>query len=453
MDKQRRTWRAAIYCSAIMSSVAGASGEVQIRYYSVSAAQSFLDAFSVQLKLQSPSSQTNSYAVDLSVETPLQSLTGRYTSGRHTVQVQARRQVDFVQKSANLSGNLNYSYSPVLEASGLALSSFSAFYAYNGSQSPTQATTVHTGGLNFGVRISDALSGSLSGSGTLFDIKAGTFSSNQTSLMASGSLNYRKSSTTASINPSFTFADGKTRWNVGLNARAALTGDLALSGYTNLSSSSPATTTADLDYDASKLLGQGTPKGKLSVGAAVTLTSPVFTVTGRVRTAPIPNLTLGGSVGYTPSTSALTYSADASGKLGPMYLSANTSLSTAPETAAAFSVSTSISAQAQPVYGSVSLGYRRQGESQSGYASGTFGYRQGSLDLGTTLALNAFSQGNLNTGTSSAAGAWQILGTADFTAAYAVLKNIDVTGSVRYEQASTASSNHLRYGAGLRYRF
>ncbi len=444
-----------IYCSAVMSSAAGASGEVQLRYYSIGASQTFLDAFGLQFKLQSPSTQTNSYAVDLSVESPLQNLTARYSSGRHFVQVQARRQADPVLNSSNLSGNLNYSYSPVLSASGLAFSSFSAFYAYSGSQSPTQATAVHTGGLNFGVRISDTFSGSLSGSGTLVDIKAGTFSSNQTSLTASGSLNYRQANTSASINPSLTFADGKTRWNVGMNARAALTGDLTLSGYTNLSSSSPATTTADLDYDASKLLGQGTPKGKLSVGAAVTLTSPVFTVTGRLRTALTPNLNLGGSVGYTPSTTALTYSADASGKVGPMYLSANTSLSTAPNTAAAFSVSTSISAQAQPVYGSVSLGYRRQGESQSGYASGTFGYRQGSLDVATTLALNATAQNTVTTGAGTAAGTggWLVLGTADLTAAYAVLKNIDVSGSVRYEQASTASPAHLRYGAGLRYRF
>ena len=213
-----------------MSSAAGASGEIQLRYYSIGASQTFLDAFGVQFKLQSPSSQANSYAVDLSAESPLQNLTARYSSGRHFVQVQARRQADSVLNTSNLSGNLNYSYSPVVGPSGLAFSSFSAFYAYSASQSPTQATSVHTGGLNFGVRISDTFSGSLSGSGTLVDIKAGTFSSNQTSLTASGSLNYRQASTSASINPSLTFADGKTRWNVGMNARSALTGDLTLSG-------------------------------------------------------------------------------------------------------------------------------------------------------------------------------------------------------------------------------
>ena len=450
-----RGWRAAIYCSALLSSAAGATGEFQLKYYSVGASQTFLDALSVQFKLQSPSSQKSSYAVDLSAETPLQTLTGRYSSGQHFVQVQARRQADPVLNSSNLSGTLNYSYSPVLGPSGLAFSSFSAFYAYSGSQSPTQATTVHIAGLNVGVRVSDTLSGSLSGSGTLVDIKAGTFSSDQQSVTASGSLNYRKSETTASVNPSLTYADGKALWNVGLSARTALSADLALSGNANLSSSSPATTTADVDYDVSALLGAGTPKGKLKVGAAVTLTSPVFTVTGRLRTAPTSNLNLGASVGYTPSTAALTYAADASSKVGPMYLSANTSLSTAPGTAAAFSVSTSLSAQAQPVYGSVSAGYQRQGESQSAYASGTFGYRQGRLDVGTTLALNATEQNTVTTGAGTAAGTsgWLVLGSADLTAAYAVLENIDVTASVRYEQVSTASSAHLRYGAGLRYRF
>jgi hypothetical protein len=447
-------------CCAMLSSAAGASGEFQVRYYSVGADQTLLDAFSVQLKLLSPASADSSYAVDLSAETPLQSLTGRYTSGRHSFQVQARRQVDAVGDSSNLSGNLNYFYSPVLEPSGLALSSFSAFYAYSGSQSPTQATDVHTAGLNFGVRFSDNLSASLSGSGTLVNIQAGTFTSNQQSASASGSLNYRDANTSASISPSVTLANGVLGWNIGLSARTALNDDLAFSGYANLNSSSVPTTTAEVEYDASALLGDGTPRGKLKLGAAVTFTDPVLTLAGRVRTALSPDLNLGASVGYTPSTAAVTYTADASGRLGSVYLNANASLSTVPDTAASFSVGASLSSQADPLYGSLSVGYQQQSTYQSGYASGSFGYRSGGLQVGTTLALTATAQsggalGLVGSGIvgGTAFGGWQIIGTADLTAAYAIFDNIDVSASVRYEQESSASPAHLRYGAGLRYRF
>lgn len=456
----------------MLGGAAGASGEFQVRYYSVGAAQTFLDALSVQLKLQSPSSEFDSYAAELSAETPLQSLSGRYTSGRHSFQVQARRQADLVLNSSTLSGNLNYFYSPVMEPAGLALSSVSAFYAYSGSQSPTQATDVHTAGLNFGVRFSDALSGSLGGSGTLVDITAGTFTSSQQSATASGSLNYRDPATSASVSPSLTLADGALRWNVGLYARTAVNEDLAVSGYANLNSSSVPTTTAEVEYDASTLLGDGTPRGRLKLGAAVTYTSPVLTLTGRARTFLNPNLSFGASVGYTLATSALTYTADASGKLGPVYLSVNTSLRTQPGAASGFSVGASLSSQADPVYGSLSVGYQSQGDVQSGYGYGTFGYRSGGLDVGITLALNATFQstgalGSVSLGTGlvgtglvgsgivggTASDGWQILGTADLTAAYAIAENIDVSATVRYEQPSAASPAHLRYGAGLRYRF
>ncbi|MGY2896374.1 hypothetical protein [Deinococcus sp. UYEF24] len=446
----------------MLSGAAGASGEFQVRYYNVDASQTLLDAFSVQLKLLSPSSEANSYAVDLSAETPLQSLTGRYTSGRHTFQVQARRQADLLLNSSTLSGNLNYFYSPIIGPSGLALSSLSAFYAYSGSAAPTQATDVHTAGVNFGVRISDTLSASLGGSGTLVGIKAGTFNLSQQSANAYGSLNYRDTTTSASFSPSLTIADGTLRWNVAMYARTAVTEDLAVSGYANVSSSSVPTTTAEVEYDASALLGDKTPRGKLKVGAAVTYTSPVFTLTGRARTYLNPNLSLGGSVAYTPTTSALTYTADASGKLGPVYLSVNASLNTQPNADSGFSVGASLSSQGDPLYGSLSVGYQSQGNFQSGYGYGTFGYRSGGLDVGVTLALNATAQPGLSLGTGlvgsgivggTGAGGWQILGTADLTAAYAVLENIDVSATVRYEQASAASPAHLRYGAGLRYRF
>ncbi|MGY2895659.1 hypothetical protein [Deinococcus sp. UYEF24] len=446
----------------MLSGAAGASGEFQVRYYNVDASQTLLDAFSVQLKLLSPSSEANSYAVDLSAETPLQSLTGRYTSGRHTFQVQARRQADLVLNSSTLAGNLNYFYSPVMAPTGLALSSLSAFYAYSGSTSPTQATDVHTAGVNLGVRMSDTLSASLGGSGTLVGIKAGTFNLSQQSANAYGSLNYRDTNTSASISPSLTIADAALRWNVAMYARTAVTEDLAVSGYANVSSSSVPTTTADVEYDASSLLGEKTPKGKLKVGAAVTYTSPVFTLAGRARTYLNPNLSLGGSVAYTPATSALTYTADASGKLGPVYLSVNASLNTQPNADSGFSVGASLSSQGDPLYGSLSVGYQSQGNFQSGYGYGTFGYRSGGLDVGVTLALNATAQPGLSLGTGlvgsgivggTGAGGWQILGTADLTAAYAVFDNVDVSATVRYEQASAASPAHLRYGAGLRYRF
>jgi len=445
----------------MLAGTAGASGEFGIRYYNVGESQTLLDAFSVQLKLLSPSSEANSYAVDLSLETPLQSLTGRYTLGRHSFQVQARRQADLVLNSSTLAGNLNYFYSPVLTPSGLALSSLSAFYAYSGSTSPTQVTDVHTAGVNFGVRFSDSLSASLGGSGTLVDIQAGTFSSSQQSATASGSLNYRDTTTSASVSPSLSLADGTLRWNVSLYARTAVNVDLAVSGYANVSSSSVPTTTAEVEYDASALLGNNTPKGKLKVGAAVAYTSPVFTLTGRARTYLNPNLSLGGSVAYTPATAALTYAADASGKLGPVYLSVNTSLNTLPNAASGFSVGASLSSQGDPLYGSLSVGYQSQGEYQSGYGYGTFGYRRGGLDVGLTLALNATAQtplvgtGLVGSGIigGTGAGGWQVLGTADLAAAYAVAEDIDVSAAVRYEQTSAATPAHLRYGAGLRYRF
>jgi allophanate hydrolase subunit 1 len=80
--------------------------------------------------------------------------------------------------------------------------------------------------------------------------------------------------------------------------------------------------------------------------------------------------------------------------------------------------------------------------------------------VGTTLALTATAQSGGTLGLvgsgivgGTASGGWQIIGTADLTAAYAIFDNIDVSASVRYEQDSSASPAHLRYGAGLRYRF
>lgn len=115
------------------------------------------------------------------------------------------------------------------------------------------------------------------------------------------------------------------------------------------------------------------------------------------------------------------------------------------------SVSTSLSSQAAPLYVSLSVGYRRQGQNQSAYSSGIFGYRSGGLEVSTTLALNATVLG-ANAGTAQESG-WQVYGNAELTAAYAVQKDLDVSGRVRYAPAVGTSPAHLRYGAGLRYRF
>ncbi|GGL19550.1 hypothetical protein [Deinococcus radiotolerans] len=425
-----------------------------MKVYSYAAPQTFLDAVNVQFRLQSPGGGASSYAAEVQADSRQQALTARYSSGRNAFQVQARRQSDPVQKSETRSGTFAYSYSPTVPATGVALTNLSTYYSYSGSRSATQSTQVHSGGLNAGVRFSDQLFGSLNGAATLVDIQAGTYSSVQRSATLSGSLNYRKDATSASASPSLTVAEGKTRWTVGVNARTSLRDDLALSGTATLSSTSPPTASADLQYDASALLGEDTPRGKLSVGAAVTV-PPAYTVSGRVRTTVNPNLSLGGSASFTPATRDVTYAADASGKLGPVYISASTSLSTRPNTDPAFSVNTSVSSQAAPAYGSLSVSYRRQGLNQSGNASGTFGYRTDKLDLSTTLALTATqSAGFTGAGQTPTPGPWQISGSADLTAAYAVQQNLDVSASLRYEPGSgTTTPTRLRYGVGLRYRF
>lgn len=433
----------------MLSSSAQASGEFQVRFYSFSAPQTLADALSVQLKFQSPPNGTTSYAADLLAELNQQNLTARYTTGRHSFQVQVRRQLIPGLGSAALSGTVSYSYAPSMPATGLAISSFSTYYSYSGSTSPTQSVHVNYGGVNVGVRLSDTLSSSVTGSASLTDIQAGTFSSVQRNASLAGGVYYRKDNTSASLNPSVTWtADAPSRWNLSANARTTIGDNLTLSANTYLASGATTTSSAEAQYDASALLGEGTPKGKLSVGAGITVTPPAFTVTGRVRSVLTPQLTVGASVGYTPSTSAVTYAADASGQLGALYLSANTSLSTQPDTEPAFSVGTSLSSQAAPLFGSLSLGYRKQGANQNAYSSGTFGYRSGKLDVSTTLALNATTQV-----ASDGAANWVLYGSADLTATYAVQKNWDVSGSVRYEAASGTTPAHLRYGLGLRYRF
>ncbi|SMB82635.1 hypothetical protein SAMN00790413_04092 [Deinococcus hopiensis KR-140] len=443
-------------CCAALGGAAGASGEFHVKFYSFAAPQTLADALSVQFRIQSPGGGPSSYAAELLAESRQQNLTARYSSGRNFFQVQARRQSDPILNNSTLSGTLSYSYSPALAPTGLAMSSFSTYYSYSASQSPTQSVQVHSGGLNFGVRFSDTLSGSVNGSVFLVDIKAGTSSSTQRSATLSGSLNYRKDATTVSASPSVSLADGKASWNVGVNARTAPRSDLTLSANANASSSSPPTASAEVQYDASALLGTGTPKGKLSVGSAISVSSAAYTVSGRVRTTVNPNLSLGGSVAFTPTTSDVTYTADASGKLGAAYLSANTSLGTRPGTAPAFSVGASVSSQAAPLYGSLFVGYRRQDPNQSGNASGTFGYRSGKLDVSSTVALNATQSASSPSAgqTGTTPGAWQISGFADLTAAYAVGEKYDVSGSLRYEAGSGPQAPaRLRYGVGLRYRF
>ncbi|GGS09970.1 hypothetical protein [Deinococcus sedimenti] len=434
---------------------AGASGEFHVRFYSVQAPQTFLDAVNVQFRIQSSGGGTAQYGADLLADTRQQSVTARYSSGRNAVQVQARRQVDRARDTTALSGTVSYSYSPTVAPSGVAISSVSTYYAYSGSESPAQSTQVHTGGATMGVRFTDTLTGSVTGSATQVGVRAGTFSSDQRSASLSGALNYRRKSLSVSASPSVSVADGKTRWSVGASAQAALRDDLTLSGTATVTSTSPATASADLQYDASALLGSGTPRGKLSVGAGVSVTPPGYTVSGRVRTTVSPNLSLGGSASVTPATRDVTYAADASGKLGSVYITANTSLTTRPNADPALSVGASVSSQAAPMFGSLSAGYRRQGLNQSAYASGTFGYRGGNLDLTTTLALNATQHaGPASGGLPAAPGPWQLSGSADLTAAYAVQKNFDVSASVRYEPGSSATTpTRLRYGAGLRYRF
>ena len=433
--------------------MAGGSGEFHVRFYSFSEPQTLADALSVQFRYQSPSGPADNYAADLQADAQQQNVSARYSSGRDAFQVQARRQADPAQNSSTLSGTLSYSTSFALPPAGLAISSLAAYYAYNGSQSPTQAVQVNSGGVSVGLRLSDTLSSSVSGSASLVDIQAGTFSVTQRSATLSGGLYYRQGTTSASLNPSFTLSDDQARWYVGANAQTALRDDLLLSGTANVSSSSSPSASADLQYDASALLGEGTPRGKLSFGAAVSVTPPAYTLTGRVRTALTPTLSLGGSAAFTPATSDVTYSADASAKAGPVNISANASLGTRPDTAPALSVSTSVSsAQAGPPYGSVSLGYREQGSSQSANAYGTFGYRAGKFDVSTTLSLyGTHSAGSDQTGTEDD---WVWSGAAEFSAAYAVQEDIDVSANLRYEPGSGPSKPaRLRFGAGLRYRF
>lgn len=145
----------------------------------------------------------------------------------------------------------------------------------------------------------------------------------------SGGPYYRKGNASASVNPSASWSeDAAVRWNVSANARTIVADNLTLSASTNISPGSATNSSADLQYDASALLGEGTPKGKLILGAGVTFSPPNFTVMGRVRSALTSNLSVGASVGYTPATSDVIYAADASGKVGPLSVSANASLST-----------------------------------------------------------------------------------------------------------------------------
>ncbi|WP_380129921.1 hypothetical protein [Deinococcus sonorensis] len=418
---------------------AHASGELEVKGYSYTSPLTLADAFSFRVRYQSPPSSTTSYGGDLTLEHRQQLFSARYYGSGNSVQAQLRRTLDPQAGTSSTSATLSYSYTPTPPASGVAFTSLTAYYALSATTSATQNVTVNTGGVNVSARLADTVSSSLTAAVTNVNVKAGDFTSQTFSSALAGTLSYSKDTTSASASPTLNLQGGKVSWGVGLSARTTVETRLTLAATSYLSGTSAPSGSLDVGYDLSDTLGPQTPAGRLTVGATASYSSPSVSFGARVRSVLTPTLTLGGALSYTPATSALTYAADASGRVGGLTLAVNTSVTTAANTPAAFSVSGSAGAQSAPWYGALSASYRRQGDTQSGSAAGTFGYRQAPLDIGVTLALNATPQ---------------LSGTADLTLGYAITPSVDLNGTVRYERSTLATSRPvIRYGAGLRYRF
>lgn len=422
----------------ILGPAVQAEGTLELRGFSISGSQTLLDAFSIRGHYQMIGDAGSSYGGDFSADTSLQSISARYSSGQHAVQGQFQRKVaSDINSSA--SGTFSYSYAPVQQGSGAAFTSVSTFYSYSGSSSASQSVSVNVLGASTSARLAEHVNTTLNATATRVNVEAGTFSSQQTGGSLSGSVSYAQDSTSVSLSPNVSLQNGDVSWSAGLNGSTKPGPQVTLTGSAYLTPTSPISGTIDAGYDASPLFGTDTPAGRLTVGATASLSNQQVSFGARAASVISAALSVGTNVAYTPATSALTVGGNASGRVGGLALSLNSSVVTAPDVDPAFSVSGSVSGQTAPWYGSLYGSYRRQGNTQGANVGGTFGYRLAPLDVGVTLALSAYPQ---------------LSGTAEATAAYTVTEHFDVSGSARYERTSGAdATTRLRYGIGLRYRF